>query len=62
MSQDLYRRGTRHCYACIQWDGRRSYDSTTGIIKTDAGQEGACRVKHAAVKGTGYCDLYYALK
>ena len=62
MSQDILHAGTRRCYACIQWDGVRSYDAAKGSIKTDPGSEGNCRVKHAKVKGNHYCDLFFALK
>ncbi len=62
MSQDILRIGTRRCFACIQWDGRRSYDATRASIKTDPGSEGNCRVKHHPVKGNHVCDLYFPLR
>jgi hypothetical protein len=62
VSQDILKTGVRHCYACIQWDGRRSYDSANASIKTDPGSEGLCRVKHRQVKGNLHCDLFFPLK
>lgn len=62
MSQDLLHPGVRRCYACIQWDGRRSYDAEKGSIKTDPGSDGNCRVKHQMVKGSHYCDLFFPLR
>ena len=60
--QDIYPVGTRRCFACIQWDGRRSYDREAAKIKTDAGSEGWCRVKHCNTKGTHCCDNFAALR
>ncbi len=62
MSQDLYPAGTHRCFACIQWDGRRSYESERRVIKTDAGSEGRCRLRHATTKGSGSCPEFYALR
>lgn len=62
MPQDIHRLGSRHCYTCIQWDGRRSFDPATKTLKVDTGSEGRCLIKHANVKGTHVCDLYYPLK
>jgi hypothetical protein len=62
MPLDIHHLGARHCYACIQWDGKRTFDQTAKTIRVDAGSEGRCRVKHANVKGTHYCELFYALK
>jgi hypothetical protein len=62
MSQDLYPVGTRHCFACIQWDGRRTYEKEKALIKTDAASEGRCRLKHQDVKGSSYCEQYYPLR
>lgn len=62
MSQEFYPIGQHHCYACIQWDGTRTYDQEHGKIKVDAGIVGTCRVTHAKIKGTGYCENYYPLR
>jgi hypothetical protein len=62
MPQDIHQLGSRHCFACIQWDGRRSFDPATKTIRADIGSEGRCLVKHANVKGTHYCDLFFSLK
>jgi len=62
MSQDFYPIGQHHCYACIQWDGTRSYDAEHGKIKVDSGSLGTCRITHAQVRGTSSCDNYYPLR
>ncbi|HTX71497.1 MAG TPA: hypothetical protein VMC79_01610 [Rectinemataceae bacterium] len=60
--QEIYPAGTRRCFACIQWDGRRSYDQKTQKIKTDAGADGWCRMKHGNTRGTHVCDDFTALR
>jgi hypothetical protein len=60
--QDLHQIGTRHCYACIQWDGTRTVDRTAKMIRADIGSEGRCLVKHTSVRGTHTCELYFPLK
>jgi hypothetical protein len=60
--QDFHEFGARHCYACIQWDGRRTIDQTAKKIRADIGSEGRCLVKHASVRGTHSCELYFPLK
>ncbi|MDP3177291.1 MAG: hypothetical protein Q8M76_05255 [Spirochaetaceae bacterium] len=62
MAQDLLRAGKRRCFACIQWDGKRSYEPQLRIIKTDQGANGNCRVKHATIKGSAYCDRFDPLR
>jgi hypothetical protein len=62
MPQDIYHFGAKHCYACIQWDGRRTVEQDSKTIRTDAGSEGRCLVKHQNVKGTYYCDLFFPIK
>ena len=62
MSQDIHHLGVKHCFACIQWDGRRSFDQSSKTIRADIGSEGRCLVKHANVKGTHCCELFYSLK
>jgi hypothetical protein len=60
--QELHQFGARHCYACIQWDGTRTVDQTAKMIRADIGSDGRCLVKHASVRGTHSCDLYFPLK
>jgi len=62
MPQDIHQLGAKHCYACIQWDGHRSFDQAAKTIRADIGSEGRCLVKHATVKGTHACALFYPLK
>ncbi|HOX48586.1 MAG TPA: hypothetical protein P5165_10865 [Spirochaetia bacterium] len=62
MSQELYPVGSKRCFACIQWEGRRSYDPEKKLIKADAGSAGRCLVIHQDVKGSHYCDNYFPLR
>lgn len=62
MSQDLKPIAVKRCYACIQWDGIRSYDPATKLVKVDVGREGKCLVHRTMVKGSFYCDSFFQLK
>jgi len=62
MSQDLKEANAKRCYACIQWEGQRTYDPVKKLIKVDAGREGNCLVQHKKVKGTHFCDQYFPLR
>ncbi|HOX91486.1 MAG TPA: hypothetical protein PLC54_01085 [Spirochaetales bacterium] len=62
MSQEMKEAGKRACYACIQWDGQRSYYADKQIIKVDPGKEGLCRVSHKKVRGSSQCESFYALR
>jgi hypothetical protein len=62
MPQDIHRFGQRHCFACIQWDGKRSVDQAAKTIRADIGSDGRCLVKHATVKGTHSCNLFFPLR
>ena len=39
MALDIHQLGARHCFACIQWDGKRSIDQGTKNIRVDAMSE-----------------------
>jgi hypothetical protein len=60
--QDLLPQGSRHCFACIQWDGQRTYHPERNIIKVAPASEGTCRIKRSKVKGSSVCDQFFALK
>jgi hypothetical protein len=62
MPQDIHLLGARHCYACIQWDGKRSFDQVAKTIRADIGSDGRCLVKHTNVKGTHRCELFFPLR
>jgi len=40
MSQELKESGVKRCYACIQWDGQRTFYPEKKQIKVDAGSMG----------------------
>lgn len=60
--QELKESGTKHCYACIQWDGQRSFYPDKKQIKVDAGCEGVCRITRQKVKGGAHCDQFFPLR
>jgi len=62
MSQDIYPIGQHRCYSCLQWDGVRTYDHEKAKIKVDASSLGNCRISHNRIKGTAFCENYYALR
>lgn len=62
MAQDFKEAGKFYCYACIQWDGQRSYYPEKKLIKVDVGREGICRVSKKKVKGNSHCDSYFPLR
>lgn len=62
MSQDFKPIIAKRCYACIQWEGIRSYDPEKKIVKVDVGREGKCLVHRTMVKGDHYCDAFFQLK
>jgi hypothetical protein len=62
MSQEFMEAGKKHCYACIQWDGQRTYYADKKIIKVDTGKEGTCRITRQKIKGSGHCDQFFPLR
>lgn len=62
MSQDIMPAGKKKCYACIQWDGQRSYYADKQAIKVDVGREGLCRITKKKIKGSSSCDTFFPLK
>jgi hypothetical protein len=62
MAMDIHQLGDRKCYACIQWDGHRTYDRDSKTIKADISSEGRCLFKHASIKGTRRCEQFSPLR
>lgn len=62
MEQDLKKAGVKRCYACIQWEGQRTYYSDKKMFKVDTHREGNCLVLHHKTKGSHFCDHFDALK
>lgn len=62
MAQEMKEPGKKHCYACIQWDGTRSYYPEKKLIKVDVQSEGLCRVTRQKIKGSGHCDQFFPLR
>lgn len=60
--QDLKASEAKRCYACIQWEGQRTFYSEKKMIKVDANKEGNCLVLHKKIKGTGFCEQYFPLR
>lgn len=62
MSQEIREAGKKQCYACIQWDGQRTYYPEKHTIKVDVNREGKCRVSRQMVKGSSHCEQYFPLR
>ncbi len=62
MSQEMKETGARHCYACIQWTGQRTFYPEKKTIKVDVGSEGTCLMTHQKIKGSGHCEQYFPLR
>jgi hypothetical protein len=62
MEQDLKKAGVKRCYACIQWEGQRTYYSDKKMFKVDTHRDGNCLVRHQLTKGSHFCDRFEALK
>ncbi len=62
MSQDLKEAGVKRCYACIQWEGQRTYYPEKKQIKVDVKREGNCLMLHKKTKGDSSCEHFFALK
>jgi hypothetical protein len=62
MSQELKEIGVKRCYACIQWDGQRTFYPEKKQIKVDVGSMGTCLVTHTKIKGSGHCDQFFPLR
>ncbi len=62
MSRDLKPIASKRCYACIQWEGTRTYEREKQLMRVDEGSLGNCLVKHAKTKGSFYCDQFFQLR
>ncbi|PKL24270.1 MAG: hypothetical protein CVV47_11015 [Spirochaetae bacterium HGW-Spirochaetae-3] len=62
MSQEMKEIGIKHCFACIQWTGQRTFYPDKKQIKVDVGSDGTCLMTHRTTKGSGHCDQYFPLR
>lgn len=60
--QDFKPAGVAKCYACIQWEGQRSFYPDKKQIKVDTKIEGHCLVHHKKTKGESTCEKYFPLR
>lgn len=61
MSQEILPAKARRCYACIQWEGVRTYKREEGIIKVDQTKEAFCLLLREKKPGRGTCDKFTQL-
>lgn len=59
--QDFHPVETKRCYACIQWQGARTYEPQKKMIRVDAGRMGNCLMKRTLVRGSAACDQFFPL-
>ena len=60
--QDFKPVGVQKCYACIQWEGQRSYYPEKKQIKVDIKHEGHCLVCHKKTKGESTREHFFPLR
>jgi hypothetical protein len=58
MTREFKKKESKRCFACLQWDGTRSYDREKDIIKVDDMKEDNCRILHKKVRGSAVCDRF----
>jgi hypothetical protein len=62
MAMDIHPLGARKCFACIQWDGPRTFDQAAKTIRADQGSMGRCLVRHSSIKGSQHCEQFSPLR
>jgi hypothetical protein len=62
VSQDIKPVHVKRCYACIQWDGTRSFNRELMIVKVDPAIMGFCRIHRSQVKGSHTCSQFFPLR
>lgn len=58
MEQDFKKVDVKRCYACIQWDGQRTWYPEKKLMKVSENREGHCRVFHEPRKGSATCEHF----
>lgn len=61
MGQDFKPVNVKNCYACLQWDGNRTYYPDRKVVKVDDRTEANCRIYHKKIKGTSFCEHYHPM-
>ena len=62
VEQDFKKAGVPRCYACIQWEGLRTYYPDKKVFKVSENREGNCRIFHKKVKGSHTCEHFDAVR
>lgn len=58
MEQDFKKIDVKRCYACIQWDGQRTWYPEKKLMKVAENSEGNCRVFHVKKRGSASCEHF----
>lgn len=58
MAQELKKVDIKRCYACIQWDGQRTWYPAERMVRVDESREGHCRMFHEKRKGSATCERF----
>jgi hypothetical protein len=61
MCQEYKPMSDRHCCTCIQWEGARSWDKETKLIKVDEKISAHCLLLHKEVRGVDYCERFFPI-
>jgi hypothetical protein len=62
MSKELKKMEGKHCYACLQWDGPRTFDPEKKMLLVDENLEENCLIFHKKVKGSSTCDRFFPFR
>lgn len=58
MEQDFKKIDVKRCYACIQWDGQRTWYPEKRLMKVAENSEANCRVFHERKRGSASCEHF----
>lgn len=51
----------KHCYACIQWEGHRTWDRKTKQVSVNDKSNEHCLALHKKVRGDGMCERFFPI-
>lgn len=51
----------KRCYACIQWEGHRTWDGKTKLVSVNEKSNEHCLVLHKRVRGDGMCERFFPI-
>ena len=61
MSREYKSMEEKHCYACIQWEGHRTWDRKTKQVSVNDKSNEHCLALHKKVRGDGMCERFFPI-